>query len=124
MLTTIEVDGRVFTYVGPNWKWDGYSEYVTKFIPKGRKTEISARLETDRSGRVTTIVTHAGYGRERINYRVRSPSGLEFGFGGTFAGFMHLFGVGRNDIKRSSRTRKPLANGWQFWRVNHVIFIP
>lgn len=120
----IEVEGRVFTYVRQNNRWPMRAEYEIVFVPKNRKREIKARLEADNNGRVITIVTFVGYDEKRINYRVKTPGGIEFLFGGTFAGFTHLFGIGREDIKRSSRIRKPLPNGWQFWRLSYAVFIP
>lgn len=120
---TFEVEGRVFTYKGQHYT---DAEYELLFVPKGRKREKHARLIVCKSDRVRifsgclafTSVPH----KDRVNHRCKTPSGREFDFGGTFVNFRDLFGIEKDDIKRSSRRREPLANGWQFWRKSGVMF--
>jgi len=123
-METIEVEGRLFKYERKNWKWEGYKEYRCVYIPDGRKKEASARLDVDPRGRVNTIVAACSPREARMNYKCVTPNGLAFDYGGSFANFRNLFDISIDDIKRSSRTRKALDSGWQFWRLNHAVFIP
>jgi hypothetical protein len=119
----VTVEGRTFTY---RWEssWEGYHEYRLIYTPDGKTEEKEVWLLLDRGGEVDRIVTDHLYISGRMNYECRTPNFDKFRFGGSFEDFKDLFGIDKEDIKRSSRTRKPLNNGWQFWRLNHVVFIP
>lgn len=121
---TFEVAGRVFTYTGQHYEHHNASEYEIRFIPEGKKLEKRVYLQVDCGGKFVIMLSGNScllLKKDRMNHHCKTPDGFEFYFGGSFVNFRDLFEIKKDDIKRSSRRREALANGWQFWRKNGVI---
>lgn len=122
-MKTFDLESRVFTYSGNHYECHEDEEYTLTFVPAGKKREKRAYMRISASGRYIVVnsgITAISPTKERMYYRCKGPSGIEFNFGGTYANFRDLYGIGKEDVKQSSRQRIPLANGWQFWRLGYV----
>lgn len=124
MEKTIEIEGRVFTYVNTD-RDNGALHYKLEYVPKSCKSSRTARLEVFSSGKIFKLMTEGGgFGsraKDRMSYGCTTPDGREFLVGGTFSEFANIYGISETEIKRSSRTRKPTPQGWQFKRFDGVV---